>query len=80
MVDVDVATFLCHAQFTRKNLFRNNLKEYTPISRFLQRLRISSLLSMKDNIWDVDLVLDIFDSRDANLNFSIPMNDEVNDS
>lgn len=42
--------------------------------------KVSSLISMESNSWDIDLVEDIFDSRDANIILSIPIDKEVNDS
>lgn len=36
-------------------------------------------MSLNSNTWDVDLVLDIFDERDANIIISIPLNADVED-
>ena len=46
----------------------------------LQGQFVTSLISLDSNSWDTDLVMDIFDSRDANIILSIPLNNEVNDS
>lgn len=41
---------------------------------------VSSLMSLYGTGWDVDLILDMFDSRDTNIILSIPLNTEVEDS
>lgn len=46
----------------------------------IRNQKVSSLISMADNSWDTDLILDVFNSRDANIILSIPMDKEVNDS
>lgn len=42
--------------------------------------KVSSLFSMENYSWDIDLVEDVFDSRDASIILSIPIDKEVDDS
>lgn len=42
--------------------------------------KVSSLMTPGDNSWDLDLIADIFDDRDANLIVSIPLNINEKDS
>lgn len=42
--------------------------------------KVSSLMSTHEGRWDVDLILDIFNARDANIILSVPMNTEEDDS
>lgn len=41
---------------------------------------VSSLMHSHDGSWDKDLILDIFDDRDASIILSIPLNIEEEDS
>lgn len=45
----------------------------------LQGQMVSSLMDDSGN-WDIDLILDVFDNRDANLILSIPLDTGVQDS
>ncbi|XP_074342410.1 uncharacterized protein LOC141679955 [Apium graveolens] len=49
-------------------------------SKSIHGQKVSSLFSMENNSWDIDLVKDIFDSRDASIILSIPVDKEVDDS
>ena len=46
----------------------------------LQGRNVSSLISITDNTWDTDLVLDMFDTREASIILSVPLNTEVEDT
>lgn len=46
----------------------------------LTRETVSSLMSTNENSWDIDLVMDMFDTRDIEIILSIPLSNEVHDS
>lgn len=50
------------------------------INPALQNQTVSYLMSITENGWDVDLILDMFNSRYAELILSIPIDKEVHDS
>lgn len=59
----------------------SDIDPYIPSnSETLQNQTVSSLMDLESGQWDVDLVLDVFESRDANIILSTPLNFEVNDS
>lgn len=49
-------------------------------SEALKDQMVSALMNTTSNSWDVDLVQDIFNSRDANIILSIPLDKTVNDA
>ncbi|KAL8108560.1 hypothetical protein AgCh_024870 [Apium graveolens] len=46
----------------------------------IQNQKVSSLLEIDSNSWDEELINDVFDSRDASLILSIPLNNDVEDT
>lgn len=49
-------------------------------SEAIHNVTVSALMSTDENQWDRDLILDIFDERDAMLILSIPLNTEEEDT
>lgn len=49
-------------------------------SEAIHNAKVSALMSTDENQWDRDLILDIFDERDAMLILSIPINTEEEDT
>lgn len=45
----------------------------------LRGIMVSALFDLDENMWDIDLIKDMFDDRDANLIISIPPNRYVSD-
>lgn len=49
-------------------------------SEILKGQLVSSLMNTNSNSWDTDLILDVFNDRDANIILSIPVNKSIKDS
>lgn len=49
-------------------------------SEALHNVKVSSLRDLYENQWDIDLIRDLFEARDANLILSIPVNVEDKDT
>lgn len=46
----------------------------------LTNQKVSSLMLVGETVWDVDLILDVFDERDAELTLSIPLGENQSDN
>ncbi|KAL8149774.1 hypothetical protein AgCh_006690 [Apium graveolens] len=46
----------------------------------IQNQKVSSMLEINSNCWDVEVVTDVFESRDVNIILNIPLNNDVEDT